>query len=130
MHAARRHFLVATMSEVRPLQEVVEAITALGKDPFARVYVERHAAGYRWSIAHRGGAYPLLREIAQLLEVRHTSVAVPFRTIDGWTVLWPQNIPTEEVEAWAVIEGGSDADDVMRRVLLAVGPVAGQDDLH
>ena len=50
-------------------------------------YVERHGGLYRWSPAHRGGPYPLLRTLAKLLGVDHHTIVLPFETHDGFCVV-------------------------------------------
>lgn len=42
------------------LDEVAEAV-AVAREHERRFYVERVEGGYRWSVTHRGGGYPLLR---------------------------------------------------------------------
>lgn len=97
MDDACRVRLTATMTSFLSLDEVAKAIAGLGNHPFARAYIERRGAGYRWSIAHRGGPYPLLREVARLLDVPHSSLIMRFRTVDGWTIVWPDGNEGEAV---------------------------------
>jgi len=47
------------------------------------VYVERRPGGFRWSPAHRGGPYPLLRTAAVVLGVDHHRLVLPFRPVPG-----------------------------------------------
>lgn len=47
------------------------------------VYVERRGTLYRWSLTHRGGPYPLLRETAKLLGLDHHTLVLPFRAVEG-----------------------------------------------
>ncbi len=46
------------------------------------IYVERRGAAYRWSPAHRGGPYPLMRITAKFLQMDHGSLVLPFRALD------------------------------------------------
>jgi hypothetical protein len=85
----RRRRLFGTTRTPAPLAEVAEAIALFTEHP-GHAYIERHLTGWRWSPAHRGGAYPLLRVCARWLGVDHHRVIVPFRTVgDGWAVLMP-----------------------------------------
>ena len=112
MEERDRRRLAATMMEPHPLEAVAEAMTHVR--PGAKVYVERRSEGYRWSIASKGGPYPLLRELALYLDLPHTSLAVPFDTVDGWAVAWPTNL--EPAPAWAIIEAGGDAIEIADRI--------------
>ena len=85
------------------LDAIVRAVAAAsGKTRL--IYVERRGSLFRWSLAHRGGAYPLMRETAKVLGVDHHRIILPFRTLptglaivnaeppysspaDGWTML-------------------------------------------
>ena len=70
-----------------PLEEVAQALFVASERETA-VYVERFADLYRWSLAHRGGAYPLLRVTANFLQMDYHALAIGFRTVLGeWTVL-------------------------------------------
>ena len=47
------------------------------------IYVERRGTQYRWSFAHSGGGYPLLRVVAQYLGVDHRRLIIGFRTLEN-----------------------------------------------
>ena len=60
------------------LDEIATAVAA-ASGKVRLIYVERRGADkYRWSPAHRGGPYPLLRETARLLGVSHHGFVLPF----------------------------------------------------
>jgi hypothetical protein len=50
------------------------------------VYVERLGEAWRWSLAHQGGLYPLLRITARFLRVDYDRIAIGARAVDGWSV--------------------------------------------
>ena len=52
--------LSRSIFEPSPLEEVAEAIF-VASERESEVYVERFDDRYRWSLVHKGGAYPLLR---------------------------------------------------------------------
>ncbi len=58
---------------------------------------------YRWSPAHRGGPYPLLRTVAKLLDLNHHAVVLPFETHDGFCVV-SRGQGEATGEAWTVLE--------------------------
>ena len=79
-------------------------------------YVERRADVYRWSPAHRGGPYPLLRVTAKLLGVDHRELVLPFRGLpktapgfgadgfwDGLCIVAASEHATPP-DAWTVLE--------------------------
>jgi hypothetical protein len=61
-----------------PLELVAQGVAAVS-ERMRIVYVERRGALYRWSPTHRGGPYPLLRELALFLRVDHYRLVVPVR---------------------------------------------------
>jgi hypothetical protein len=92
-----------------PLTEVGHAIATTWRRKLT--YVERRGAQYRWSPAHRGGPYPLLREVAKAIGVPHDSIVLPFMTIDGCAVLMAEGRP-DAADALAWIDGISSLDPV------------------
>lgn len=86
MDGAERRFIVATMTTACALEDVAEAIGRRVR-PGRVVYVERRTNGYRWSPSHAGGPYPLLRELALVVDRHYTTLVVPFETIDGRAVI-------------------------------------------
>lgn len=95
--------LLRTACRPLPLEEVAEHVAAVSS-PTRKVYVERRRDGYRWSIAHGGGPYPLLRTVAAFLQVDHTRIVVEGRDAgDGWCVFQLGPRDDGEPDAWAVL---------------------------
>jgi hypothetical protein len=70
-----------------PIEVVAEAIAAAW-DAAPALYVERLGDKYRWSLAHTGGAYPLLRLTARFLRIDYQALLIGFRTVeDGYSIL-------------------------------------------
>ena len=84
--------LVRTTRKPTRREDVIDAIVHFTTTGGTHVHVERFEDGCRWSPAHRGGGYPLLRAVARFLGADHRRITVPFRTVgDGWTVLSPDD---------------------------------------
>ena len=79
-------------------------------------YVERRADVYRWSPAHRGGPYPLLRTVAKALGINHYGLVLPCRGVpkstagfgadgfwDGLCIVGAPDQPTAP-DAWTVLD--------------------------
>jgi len=101
-------------------ERAAEQITRFGAHQFARIYVERRDDAYRWSIAHRGGAYPLLRELARFLDVPYESIILPFGTVDGWAMVLAPDL-SGPPDAWGIIESSTDLSTNLERLLAATG---------
>src|SRR5436190_24003751 len=104
------------------LGDVAEAVAA-ATETERRIYVERTGDGYRWSLTHSGGPYPLLRITARFLRVDYTRIVVPCRSVaPGVCVLIANPEDTAEPDRWAVIEfdGPTSADAVGRRIVEAL----------
>ncbi len=107
--------------EVSRLDDVADAV-AVATEGERRVYVERVGGGWRWSLVHPGGSYPLLRITARFLGLDYTSIQVPFRTLDnGMCVVAPE--PFLAPDVWAIVEfdGPTTADVVRDRIVVALG---------
>lgn len=79
--------LTRSIFDPSPIEEVAEALFVASEHETS-VYVERFDDLYRWSLAHRGGAYPLLRVTANFLQMDYHVLAIGFRAVLGeWTVL-------------------------------------------
>ncbi|MEP7378025.1 MAG: hypothetical protein ABI725_00525 [Chloroflexota bacterium] len=121
------HPFPRSISHGAPLDEVAQAIAATnGLIRF--IYVERLGADlYRWSPAHRGGPYPLMRETARYLGVNHHGLVLPFRSLadTGLTVI-PADAsePARPPEEWTVLEFESavPVETVRRLILKNQGP--------
>jgi len=118
MDDARRNRLADSIFGLCPAEEVAEQIALFGAPRFHKVYVEQREDGYRWSIVHGGGPYPLLRELAQLLDVDYTSLVLPFATLDGWAYVLAPDLEGEP-DSWAFIEPSADASVNRERILEA-----------
>jgi hypothetical protein len=104
--------------------EVVAEAIALASKSIGLVYVERLGDDlFRWSPAHKGGAYPLTRIVAKFLEVDYKRIYIGFRTVDGAAVLCDDPANVEEPTAWCFLNfDGSrkqlNLTDVIRRELV------------
>ena len=109
------------LSAAAPLDDVVREITRLGDRSSVRVYVERRGTRFRWSIAVRGGPYPLLREVARFLGIPHTSLVVPCQSVDEWCIVAPARDLRTPVNAYGFVDPASDVVTVWDRVIRACG---------
>jgi len=109
------------VSTAAPLDDVVREIARLGDRSTVGVYVERRGTCFRWSIAVRGGPYPLLREVAQFLGVPHTSLVVPCQSVDEWCIVAPAHDLRTPVDAYGFVDPASDVVTVWDRVIRTCG---------
>ena len=119
-----RQRLFRSVFEPSPLESVAEAVSIATEDE-RRIYVERVGSGWRWSLTHPGGAYPLLRITARFLRVDHRRITVGFRTVaDGVCVLCADPGEPVSADAWAVIDfdGATSPTIVKERILRASNP--------
>lgn len=94
---------IKTMRRPSGFNDVVASIALFTAAP-GSVYVEQLSDGWRWSPAHRGGAYPLLRIVARFLGVDYARIVLPFNTTeDGWAVLQPDDDVVGPAAATAVL---------------------------
>ena len=105
---------MTTMSE---FEDVVLAITYVTNPAHHTVYVERRGGRFRWSFAHRGGPYPLLREVASYAGIPHDQIVLATETVDGWTVARAEPVPPEPVDAHGFIQPASDPAIVGARIV-------------
>jgi hypothetical protein len=118
--------LLRTACQPFPLDELARHLAAAARLQ-RQLYVERRADGYRWSLAHRGGPYPLLREAARFVGVDHRSLVVGCRSVgDGWCALQLGPHDGSEPEAWAVLQrlGKLTEQQAAERVSRALTPSA------
>jgi hypothetical protein len=90
-----------------------------GTEHERRFYVERMARGWRWSLTHSGGAYPLLRITARFLKMDHCRLMIGFRTLaDGVAIMWRNPTRPSRPRAWAFVEfdGPATPTQVERRI--------------
>ena len=90
------------------LHEVAEAVAAASESQ-SIVYVERLGDLYRWSLATKGGAYPLLRITARFLGVDYNRIYVGFRTLpNGTAILCDDPSSIDVPDRWAVLKLSGD----------------------
>lgn len=105
------------------LNEVAEAVAAASETE-AIVYVERLGDEYRWSLATKGGGYPLLRISARFLGVDYRQIYVGFRTLPNGTAILCEDPSKFDVpDRWAVLKlsGEITPTAAARRIRSAVG---------
>ncbi len=86
------------------LNSVAEAVSVATADE-TRVYVERIGTGYRWSLTHPGGAYPLLRTTARFLRIDYHCLVIGFRSVaDGVYVLCSDPDSDKDPDSWSVLD--------------------------
>jgi hypothetical protein len=101
------------------LVTVAEAI-AVATEHGTQIYVERLSGGWRWSLVHRGGSYPLLRITARFLRVDYQKIMIGFRTRPGgFSVLCddPKVVQHPEVAAIMVFGPARPPAAIERRIL-------------
>lgn len=99
-----RRRLIRSVFEPSRLDEVAVAVTIASLEDAGDIYVERTKGRYRWSLAHRGGPYPLLRTVARFPHVDHRLAMVGYWTTpDGWCI-WVRDAGAQvEPDAFAVL---------------------------
>ena len=118
-----RAALSRSIYDISRLEEVAEAISVATEHERC-IYVERMARGWRWSLAHRGGPYPLLRIAARFLQIDHHRLLITFRTLnDGVAILCRNPKRPSRPRAWAMVDfaGPTAAADVKAHILTTVG---------
>jgi hypothetical protein len=120
MDDVHRRLLADSMFTYCGLEQGAEQIAFSGADRFDGIYVERCGSRYRWSLIHRRGPYPLLREVAQLLDVDYHSIVLPYGNRDGWTIVLTVGLE-DHPDSWAFIKAVSDAPTNLERIQEDVG---------
>jgi hypothetical protein len=96
-------------------------------------YVERRGVVFRWSSAHRGDPYPLLRTVAKVLDLDYRSLVIGCSGLPdspsgfGSDGMWeglcivPAPAKAGQPDAWAVLELDQPTfpDEVRRRIAAA-----------
>ena len=117
MDESRRRWLTDSIMSGSTLEHVAEAIASHAPSGEC-VYVERRGAEYRWSPAHAGGPYPLLRTVAVILEVDYHALILPCGAVEGRTVV---NAPVPgDADVASFIEATADAPENTRRIEAAL----------
>ena len=102
-----------------PLDDVARAVS-VASETERRIYVEQRSGLYRWSLAHAGGGYPLLRIAARFLGVDYHRIYVGFRTLpDGTAIICDDPGAVEEPHEWALLDVPTAVDPVAAAELIA-----------
>lgn len=100
---ARLDALTRTIREWSPLADVAAAVATASRHE-RTVYVERKGDRWRWSLAHEGGPYPLLRVTARYLGLDYQSLLVRARAVrGGWSVLDIGAAERTRPDAWRMV---------------------------
>ena len=109
-----------------PPDEVAAAIS-VASEIERHLYVERLGALYRWSLAHRGGPYPLLRISARFLGIDYQTIFIGYRTLpDGYAILSKDPDNFDEPDAWRVLEIGQQIAETAAESLLVSSLTSGE----
>lgn len=101
--------LARSIMETMPLRKVAAAISAATEHERC-VYVERMSRGWRWSLVHAGGPYPLLRVTARFLRMDYHRLVIPTRALsDGNTIVWKSTNRPSKSQEWALVNFDSPA---------------------
>jgi len=122
MSAAHRRQLARTMMEPSSVEDVVDAIATFAKRSDAKVYVERRADGLRWSPAHPGGPYAILREVARFLDLDHHTLVVGSAALNGTSVAAPKPRRMPKPAAWSFMAPSVDKNAVMKTLARLTTP--------
>ena len=109
--------------EPSPIEVVADAIF-VASEHATEVYVERFDDCYRWSLVHKGGAYPLLRVTAHFLQMDYHALAIGFRSVvGGYTALaeYPEDESTPDAAAVVALQCPTLPPDAVALVRQAVG---------
>jgi len=120
---ASRSRMIQATRDWSDLEVVAEAVTAASSTE-RTVYVERLGNLYRWSLATRGGGYPLLRIVARFLGVDHYRIYVGFRTLpDGTAIVCEDPAAFDEPDSWALLhlDGCVTEASAASRIKLVLG---------
>ena len=121
-----RKELLRSAFESSPLNVVAEAV-AVASHSGEKLYVDRDGEGWRWSLAHGGGVYPLLRVTARFLLCDYTRIMIGFRTLEnGLCVLMKDQDEERTGVVWAILEldGPVSEEVAAQRIREALGPEA------
>ena len=119
-----REALARSISTAAPLDEVATAIAAASEHQ-RLLYVERVPGGYRWSLAHRGGPYPLLRTTALFLRVDYHELFVGCRPLgNGVSIIGTAKDRTPTEGEWTLLEldGPTSAADIKAHIERHLAP--------
>ena len=121
--AATRSEMIRSSRTWSELNVVAEAVAAASEtEPV--VYIERRGDKYRWSLATKGGGWPLLRISARFLGVDYRRIHIGFRTLpNGVAILCedPSNFDVPDKGAVLKLAGEITPTEAARRIPRAVG---------
>jgi len=115
--------LISSVFEASPIEAVAEAVSEAW-DAAPALYVERLGDRYRWSLAHKGGAYPLLRVAARFLQMDYQALMIGFRTVDdSYAVLArdAEREPVPDAAAMLVLSQPPTSREALEMIKEAVG---------
>jgi hypothetical protein len=115
--------LIRSVFEPSPIDVVAEAVSVAWNSAPA-IYVERLEHNYRWSLAHKGGPYPLMRVAARFLQMDHHFLLIGFRTVeDGYAVLAedPEHQPAAGASAILSPSEATTRAEALQMIQEAVG---------
>ena len=98
------------------IDTVAEAIAAASELPGAFL-VERLPGGWRWSPAHTGGPYPLLRITARFLHMDYAALMVQAGGVEGRSVLIRPNMERRGRCAFLRLTEPANAEAVRARMI-------------
>jgi hypothetical protein len=123
-HATATRSEMTQSSRIWSALNVVADAVAAASQTEPLVYVERRGHEYRWSLATKGGGYPLLRIGARFLGVDYRRIHVGFRTLPtGTSILCEDPAKIDIPDKWAVwkLSGEMMPTAAARRIRTAVG---------
>ena len=121
---SERVALIQSTRTWSPLSEVALAMSVASETDH-RFYVERRSDLFRWSFAHSGGGYPILRIVARFLHVEHDRILMGFRTLpNGMAIMYDDPNVVEQPDAWAILEPATTVStlEAVELIAGAVGP--------
>ena len=84
------------------------------------LYIERRGELFRWSLAHRGGSYPLLRITARFLDVDYQRIYVGFRTLpNGYSIICENPSDFDDPDAWCILDLDDQLSDAAAGALIS-----------
>lgn len=118
--------LIRCATHASPLDSVAEAVS-VASEHHRILYVERDGVGWRWSLATRGGPYPLIRITAQFLRCKdHWRLVVPYRTLDNGLCVLDRSEDESRTVSWTVLEFDAPVSpgEAVKRIFDALGGIS------
>jgi hypothetical protein len=99
-----RAALIQSTRTWSPIDTVAKAVST-ASETMNQIYIERQSNLYRWSPAHSGGSYPLLRITARFLGADYHRIYIGFRTLpDGTSIICEDPDAPEERGQWTLLD--------------------------